>query len=56
MTVETISNIGISSMKTINVNIQSYVFNMNVSVLHVSTMSPGHHQALMNITQIIILL
>jgi hypothetical protein len=45
MTVDTTSNIGISSMKTIDINI-SYVFNINVSVLHVSTISSGHHQAL----------
>jgi hypothetical protein len=39
-------------MKTIDVNI-SYVFNINISVLHVSTISSSHHQALMNITQVI---
>jgi hypothetical protein len=56
MTVDT-SNISISSMKTIDVNICiSYVFNIDISVLHVSTISSGHHQALMNITQVIILL
>jgi hypothetical protein len=40
MTVDTTSNVEISSMKTID-------------VLHVSTISAGHHQALMNITQVI---
>jgi hypothetical protein len=56
MTVDTTSNMGISSMKIINVNILNYVFNINVSVLHVSTISSGHHQVLMNINQVIKLL
>jgi hypothetical protein len=55
MTVDT-SNVGISSMKTTDVNILSYVFNIHVSVLHVLTISSGHHEALMNMTQVIKLL
>jgi hypothetical protein len=31
----------------------SYAFNIRVCVLHVSTISSGHHQALANITQVI---
>jgi hypothetical protein len=55
MTFNTLSNTGISSIKTVDVNINIYyVFNINVSVLHVSTISSGHHQAPMDITQVII--
>jgi hypothetical protein len=31
----------------------SYVFNISICVLHVSTISSGHRQALMNIIQVI---
>jgi hypothetical protein len=42
-------------MKTTGANI-SYVFNINLSMLCVSTISSGHLQALMNIIQVIKLL
>jgi hypothetical protein len=31
----------------------SYMFNINITVLHISTMYLGLHQALMNMTQVI---
>jgi hypothetical protein len=31
----------------------SYIFNINISMLHVSTVLSGHNKALMNITQLI---
>jgi hypothetical protein len=54
ITVNTTSNIGISSMKTIDVNIHLYLmYLIQTYVLHVSTISSGHHRAPMNITQVI---
>jgi hypothetical protein len=48
-------NVYILTVDTTNIGI-SYVFSMNLSLLHVSTILSGHHQALMNITQVIKLL
>jgi hypothetical protein len=51
-TIDTTSDMGISSIKTIGVGMY-LVLNINVTVLHVSTIRLGHHQALVNITQVI---